>query len=124
ILRPQEQRVAWNDAQELLERAHPSRRKLTFRRGKVASGRKELVGGRRGETQNNLAYSMAGQRSIRTVIPPAFAFCAACSWITPSWHHRMRAFFAIAWSTISGTNSDLRNTSTNSTRSGIDARSG
>ena len=49
---------------------------------------------------------------------------AASRWITPSWHHRMRAPLAIASSAISGTNSERRNTSTISTGSGIDAEIG
>src|SRR5206468_9138944 len=62
--------------------------------------------------QNSLPYSIAGQRSMTTVIPAACARAAARSSPMPSCVQKIFAPFSIACSTISATCSDRRKTST------------
>ena len=71
-------------------------------RGRRSRLRSRLLARACSPPQNRRAYSIAGHRSITTVRPACWARRAASRWITPSWHHRMRAPLAMASSTICG----------------------
>jgi hypothetical protein len=64
------------------------------------------------------------QRSWTTVNPPASAIACASAFRIPSCIHSTLAPIAIADSAMGGTSSGRRNTSTTSTGTGIDSRSG
>ncbi len=69
-------------------------------------------------------YSIFMQRSSMTVRPARPAMVAASGLRMPSWSHRTLAPIGAADAAIAGVSSGRRKTSTTSTGTGIDSRSG